>query len=345
MTTAIAPAPLPTETKAAPIKPAAPPQFRRGKVRSARRIGVYGPSGVGKTTLLASVPDIILFDIEAGSGDVDVARYMFNPADELLGHRPRTLDEVRNGMRWLRDQPHPFRALGIDTMDALEALVMSHITRRENVRSLEDFGFGKGWVMFQEEFRLLLSQLEDLRSRRGLDIIMLAHSTVRTHKNPSGDDYDRYVPKLHDKVVSIWTEQCDELGFIHFDGGAKKATKFARAKGWSSGKRIIEFDRTAAWEAKARLPLPSSVEVGIDSAWAPFAAAIRQAYQATPEEIRALIREQLERIGDPDTTAKATAALDLAGDDKQRLEKWLHELRRREAVVRESSDDAQDGAS
>lgn len=327
-----------------PTPSAKAPPFKRGKLRSPRRIGIYGPAGVGKTTLISSIPDVILFDIEAGSGDVDVPRFMFYPDDELQGHRPRKLEDVRNAMRWLRDEPHPFKALAIDTVDKLEQLVRAFVARREGARSIEEMEFGKGWKVFREEFLLLMTQLEDLSARRSLDIVMLAHSTIREHKNPAGDNYDRYVPRLHEKVVDTWIDQCDEVGFLHFDDRAKKASKFARAKGVISGRRLLEFDRTAAWEAKARLPLPSSVEVGIDNAWEPFAAAIRQAYQMTPAEIIALIKEQLERIGDPETTEKVAAALTKAGADKTKLEKWLHELRRRDAAERPASDVEGDAA-
>ena len=56
-------------------KPAAPVTITRGLIPSATRLALYGPEGVGKTSLTAGFPAPVFLDTEGGTAHLDVARF------------------------------------------------------------------------------------------------------------------------------------------------------------------------------------------------------------------------------------------------------------------------------
>lgn len=301
-TTTPAPRPVGAKSRISAIK--------RGQLRSALRYLFYGPEGVGKSSLLADVENILLADIEGGSDNIDVPRYMFR--DEEGGHVPRSFADVLAMVEDLDQNPnHGFSALGFDTADALEALVHRHICEREGKGSIEEFGFGKGYQVALDEFRRFLATLDRLRSK-GLHIVIVGHSIVKTFKNPEGEDYDRYQLRVHDKTAGLIKEWSDVVGFVNFEGGGAKlkgdASQAKRARGWATGARVVHLHREAAWDAKSRLSLPAEITLDVAHPWAPFALATGGARTASVEDLRAEVSSELERIGAEEFTTAAGKA-------------------------------------
>lgn len=256
----------------------------------------YGPEGVGKSSLLANVPGILLFDIEGGSDNIDVARYMFR--DEPGGHVPRSYDDVTAGIEDMVATPgHGFEAIGIDTADALEALIHAHVCKVHGHESIEGFGFGKGYNVALDEGRRFIALLDRLRAT-GVSVVLSAHSFVKTFKNPEGEDYDRYQLRMHEKLAGLFKDQCDVVGFVTFEGGGSKLkgdkSQGARARGWSTGRRIVHLAREAAWDAKSRLALPAEVALTAQEPWKPFADASKRDF--TAESLRQDVDRELVRI-------------------------------------------------
>lgn len=300
------PVPRPVNGSSKPATPTAKPSrigaIKRGQLRSALRYMFYGTEGVGKSSLLADVPGLMMVDIEGGSDNIDVPRYMFR--DEEGGHVPRSFSEVlamcedlnANAEEWLKQ----IQALGFDTADALEALLHRHICETNGKTSIEEFGFGKGYQVALDEMRRFLSLLDQLRGK-GFAILFVGHSIVKTFKNPEGEDYDRYQLRVHDKLGGLLKEWCDVVGFIRFDGGATKlkgdASQAKRARGWATGKRIIHLAREAAWDAKSRLSMPAEIELDVAHPWAPFAAAQSGSRDSSGDDLVTQITAEIDRIG------------------------------------------------
>lgn len=284
-----APAPRPAAA-ATPKPPAAPKaapsklgQVKFGRLGLPPRVLTYGPQGVGKTTIAADARALFL-DIEGGSGEVEAARYPFNPGmpDE---YRPRDYDQLNEGVDDMIAHPdHGFTAVAIDTGDALEAMIHRHLCEKNKVNSIEKVGggYGKGYRAAVEELRRLLAKLDLLRAQ-GITVIVLAHSMTSTFKNPEGEDFDRFSLACHKDFAGQLYSWCDIVGFLHFEGGSKKldedASKERRARGWTTNRRIMQLSREAAWDAKWRLTvaMPMEFELDAEHPWAPFADAIARA--------------------------------------------------------------------
>jgi hypothetical protein len=277
---------------------------------------IYGAEGVGKSSLAADAPTSLFFDVEDGSAHLNVARYLFR--DGPGGHVPSCYADVLAALDDLIANESPYQTLVIDTADRLEALLWRHMIDRDSPRSkipltsIESYGYGKGFQLALDEWRALALKLDRLRSLRGMSVVLLAHAQIRTFKNPLGDDYDRYQFRVNDKAAGFLREWADVVGFARFEEGAA-ALNGERARGVSTGRRVLMLERTAAWDAKVRgLALPPEVEIAVGSPWAPLAKAIADAADMTAEQLEEAINAECVRIGDAETTAKVAVALTAA---------------------------------
>ncbi len=297
-----APAPRPAGAK--PQQPAAQKPrasrlggVQRGRLKLPPRLLFYGPEKIGKSSLASDAADPIFLDIEGGSSELDVARYPFRDGDG--GHVPHNYDDVLGAIDDLQAGQHDYGSCVIDTIDALEALIWMHVCKANNKANIEAFGYGKGYKVALAELRVLLSRLDGLRAR-GMQIILLGHALVTTFKNPEGEDYDRYQLRMHNLAAEEVKGWCDVIGFMRFEGGGAKLSgdesQNKRARGYSTGRRLIHLAREAAWDAGSRLALPAEIELDQAHPWAPFAAAKDTARDATVETLVNDIVTEVDRI-------------------------------------------------
>ena len=47
----------------------------RGKIQSAKKVVIYGPEGIGKSTFASQFPEPVFIDTEGSTKDMDVARF------------------------------------------------------------------------------------------------------------------------------------------------------------------------------------------------------------------------------------------------------------------------------
>lgn len=276
----------------------------RGKVQSPDRILLYGTEGVGKSSWAAAAPGAIFLPAEDGTDRVDCARMP----------TPEKWADVFDAVEELRTAPHDYRTLVIDTLDAIEPLCWRHVTARDEMESIEAYGFGKGYAAALDEWRRLLAECERLRRARQMQIVLLAHAQIRPFKNPEGDDYDRYELKLHAKAGGLVKEWCDSVLFARFEELAHKDGKTKRVRGVSTGARIVHTLRTAAYDAKSRHALPETMPLD----YATYAAAVA-GQSSGASEIRARIAAKLPQLSDAAKRAAVERHVAEIGDDAAKL--------------------------
>jgi hypothetical protein len=320
-----------------------PPASRLGAAKKGRllmpsRYLVYGLEGTGKTTLLSYALDPIWFDADDGTSKLDVTRYSFRNGPD--GHVPQNYAELNAGVDDLIRSPHDFKTLVIDTLDRVESMIWRHIIDRDNAKvrgdkmeTIEDYGYGKGYIAAVDEWRNFCSRLDRLRSTRGMAIALLGHSAVRNFKNPEGSDYDRYQLAIDQKAAGFLKGWSDIVGFLRFEEGVSEEKK-KRAKGWSTGRRIMHLARSAAFDAKGRGGMPEEVEIPVENPWGVIAGAEAAAATTRAEETVALIEAELTRIGDEELKGKVRPVTEEAvkKGDLPALSRYLNALVTRPAV-------------
>ncbi len=231
---------------------------------------IYGQEGVGKTSLAARADAPIFLDAEGSTVKLgDVARYTWE--DGPGGYIPQTFQQVLDAIKDIGTEAHEYGTLVIDGLERIEKLIWDHICERDSgiqspmnkkggqLLSVEAYDFGTGPKVAINEWMLLLRYLERVALGKGMDVILIGHACVKNFANPSGEDYDRYNLRLQDSkattAAGVVKEWADDLAFLCFDGGATSIDddgKSDKKKGWSTGKRLINFKRTGAYDAKTR---------------------------------------------------------------------------------------------
>jgi len=310
---------LPPKTRLSGIKP--------GKLKEPLKALVFGQNGAGKSTLAAHAPAPIWCDVEGGSAQLPVARYPFR--EGLGGHIPHSYEDVIGMIDDLTANEHGFQTLVMDTVDSFEAMVWQFVCKRDGQKSLDSYGYGKGPNAALDQWRVVLSKLERLQAARGMNVLMIGHSIVRTFKSPTTEDFDRYNLSLNDKAAGLLKDWVDVVGFAAFEDGAGKGSG-SRVKGFTTGRRMLYLERTAAYDAKSRYPLPAEVELDPENPWAPFAKALSDGESMDVPQLAALVMAEAERIGDAVIAAKVSAAVKeaTAAGDIERLRRNLLALKR-----------------
>lgn len=302
-----------TATKPAQGPPARQLRAVTGRIESPLRILLHGVEGIGKTTWASKAPAPVFICAEAGTDELDVHRHAF---DDNGRTAPETWAEVLGALRDLAELPHDRRTVVVDTADALEALCWKKLCVENSKANIEEFGYGKGYIAALNEWRVLLSALERLRRDRGMGVILIAHSLIKPFKNPEGDDYDRYELKLHIKAGGLMKEWVDDVLFAHYETFAVKNDK-GQIKGVSSGARVIETVRTAAWDAKNRHSLPATLQMDIARGAQAFVEMVRARHD--PKQLRESITAKLAELADNEVTAKVQQLVDAAKDNAAEL--------------------------
>lgn len=233
--------------------------------------------GVGKSSFGAFAPKPIFLMTRGETG-----------LETLIdaGRIPET-DHVPETMTWndalavvqeliVADSGH--RTLVFDTLNGLERLCHEHVC---DTMFSGDWG-KKGFTSYMQgykasltEWRRLLTKLDELRLKRRMSILCLAHTKVSTFKNPEGPDFDRYTVDLHHETWGLTHKWADVVLFANFfvaidDSGA-------RAKAHGGQQRILYTTRHAAWDAKNRHGLPEEIQMGSSGqeAFSNFATAMK----------------------------------------------------------------------
>jgi hypothetical protein len=275
----------------------------RGRQVRPLRILLAGVEGVGKSTFGGDSPSPIFVGAEDGTDHLDIERF---PSVD-------TWQEVLDAVHELTTKPHHYRTLVLDTVDWAEPLLWRHVAARDGEASIESYGYGKGYAAALDEWQFFTQRLDQLRRVRGMHVILLAHSSIRSFKNPLGDDYDRYELKLNQKAAAWLKEWCDCSLFANFETFTEKDDK-KRIRGLDTGARLIHTERRAAWDAKNRYGLPESLPLS----WAKFYTAVQARRPGDPKVLREAIDAGLAELPD-DKRSKAMAALERAGDDAVKL--------------------------
>ena len=256
--------------------------IQRGKITRPQKATIFGPEGVGKSTLASQMPEPVFIDTEGGTHHLDVARF-----PEI-----KTWDDVVAATTKLTSADHGFKTLVIDTADWLEKRLAEHVCRKASKDSIEDFGFGKGHVIVAEEFAKFLTSL-DVLLKRGMHVVFLAHSTVKKFESPEqAGSYDRYELKLSKQVAPLLKEWSDLLLFANY------VTKVAegdtgKRRGVGGRERVLFTTHTAAYDSKNRHGLPEKLPFAFESIAPVFGAQPPAPAPALPQKAMA---ERLDEV-------------------------------------------------
>lgn len=244
-----------------------------GVQKKAQKAVIYGPEGIGKSTMAARFPGALFIDTEGSTAGMNVDRLPAPASWSML------MDEVR----YVRDNPSLCRTLVLDTADWAAQLCTRHICEKADKKGIEDFGYGKGYVYVAEEFGRLLNLLQEVADR-GVHVVLTAHAKIRKFEQPDEmGAYDRWELKLAGKeeksLSALVKEWADLVLFANYKTYSVAVDDKGQKRKAQGGARVMYTTHHPCWDAKNRhglsdeLPFDYSAIAHIFDGAVPFATA------------------------------------------------------------------------
>lgn len=239
--------PPPSSGPASAAAPADPSRFTvtTGRVAAAQKVVIYGPGGIGKSSLARLAPNPVVLDIEGSTNRMDVAR--------IAGIE--TWSDLRECLR--SPALDGFGTVVIDSATKAEEMAVAHTLatvksdKGQQVASVEGYGFGKGYQHVYDTFLHLLVEC-DRHIRAGRNVVLVAHVCTAKVPNPKGDDFIRYEPRLQQtkegkaSIRNRVVEWADHVLFVGYDVASEDG------KGIGGGTRTIFTKELPTHIAKVR---------------------------------------------------------------------------------------------
>jgi hypothetical protein len=241
------------------------------------RVFLYAQEKWGKTSWACYAPRPIFIMTK---GETGLLPLLESGAVRETAHFPddaKDWDTFQDYVRRVRDDDHNFASLVIDTNNGAGSLLSAWVLQHEfNGQTGGRSGFnsfGAGEKACERHWDEFLETLDQIRLKRRMSIILLAHSRIRQASNPLGEDYDQIRPEGIEKLwtkTHKWADVIAAGAYQHIVKDDKVLQK---------SKRVLYTSDTPAAVAGNRYSLPAVIDCGnnAQTAFKNFATALAAA--------------------------------------------------------------------
>ena len=264
-------------SKTTPLPPPPPPMAQSGKPKSiaslwgevrksGRRIGIYGESGAGKTSLAATVQgETVFLDLE----NTLYALFGKDIPENIHAAYPDTWQQI---LDILNADFTTVQNIVIDSITTAEVMLDQYVLRhfRANkagfgkvdffeeeqpaLHTLNELGGGGADNAKYQAFNSMLMQLERL-SAKGINIITIAHDCAKEMEDlTNGGAFRRNEPRLNDpnsgknSMRRRYIEWLDDLFFVYFE----RVSGGEDHREHRTGDRLVAVEAGDGYMAKSR---------------------------------------------------------------------------------------------
>lgn len=194
---------------------------------------IYGVPKVGKTSLLATLPDCLLVDLESGSDYCEALKVKIN-----------SFAELKELCVAIKEANYPYRFIALDTVTALEDMVRPlalALYRKspmgQNDTSVTDvttLPHGSGYAFLRNAMEIAV----DMVSKVTPNVIIVGH--VKDKLLGSADSADAGSVRdldLTGKISRILSAKSDAIGFVHRDENNNLCINFMNGNEVTAGAR------------------------------------------------------------------------------------------------------------
>lgn len=286
-----------TKTKPQPADP--PPSY--GKSVAAAN-GLPGRTGLAGrlTTAGRQLPSRVILHATEKWGKTSFAAYAPAPVfllsrgedglETLIDHSilPPTphfapcesLADARVAVNSLIVEEHDRKTLVLDVANGFTRLAEEETCRAKFNGDWADYdAYGRGPKVTVALWSAFLDDLDRLRAKKQMAIVLLTHTVVKNFRNPEGADYDRYQPDMPAPLWGVTHRWADAILFGGYITAAEKERGQSKAKARGGEHRMIYTSRTAAYDAGNRYSLPEALDCagGPEAAFQSFLSAVKAA--------------------------------------------------------------------
>lgn len=186
------------------------PKSKRKAIRvNPRKLILFGPPKVGKTSLVANLPDCLLVELEPNGADfVDAMTVQASSVQELA--------EIGKA---IKKEGYPYKYVAIDTITKLEEIILPYAATLykgtpmgsnwtgSDVRKLPN---GSGYLYLREAFFKVLEEIYTWAD----NIILIGHLKDKLIEK-KGEEVSALELDLTGKIKSIVAADSDAIGYLY----------------------------------------------------------------------------------------------------------------------------------
>lgn len=215
---------------------------------------IYGPEKVGKTSLFAEFPAPVLLQTAGENPPSDVEIDSFGEVSDF--------DGLMGAFVSLFEEDHSFRTFGIDALDGIERIIAAETCRRNNWTSLEEPGYGKGYVEADAVWGEFFAAVRGLNEAKGMIVVLIGHAEIGKFDDPANGNYSRFQPNLHKRPVELIKAGVDIIIFL------KNRVSITKEKGafgaetktvGGAGIRVMHLEERPGYVAGNRYSMPHEI--------------------------------------------------------------------------------------
>lgn len=230
--------------------------FRPGTDGAGHFVVVAGPPKYGKTTFAAGADRPVFILTDRGG--------LKSAPKSIPRVSPDSWEGVLRALTALRDKPHSYGTVVLDTIFKAEAMLVKHLITKDGKDSLRKVG--GGWGAGTEQLEGEINKVVDIfftLNERGIHTIAISQVETKTEKDATVDDYEKTALALSKKTAKIWAAAADvnmyvqpEIEEVERIEGPNVATA-DRVKVKFTGKALCHVRPATGIEAGNRLFLDS----------------------------------------------------------------------------------------
>lgn len=233
--------------------------IRKGKQKQPVKILLYGTDKIGKSTFASQFASAIFSVTEDRVGHIDVHKFPV----------ATSYDALIENVNFLISEDHPYKTYVIDSIDWAEKLIHKHLCNEHKEESIianskgSPFAFGRGAVLAEALMRKFLLKLDELRSTKKMNIVLIAHAEIKTFEDPMRDNYDKYWPNLDKRARDTIMQWADCVLFANweiFTKSDKGGFGADETKGIGHGRRLLYTEERPSFKAGNSFDLPAEME-------------------------------------------------------------------------------------
>ena len=190
---------------------------------------LYGAPKIGKSTFCSRAEDALFIATEPGLNHLETYNIRVNSWREFL-----------EAMALIAKGNHPFKTIVIDTVDKLCDFCEQELCAQNNVVSLSDFVFGKGYALYKTEMSRVFQKIFALN----MGVILTSHTQLTEVDTPQGR-ITRWTPTFPKRIQDVIIPMVDIIGF------AQNVVSL-NEKGERVEERVLQTKTSSLWEAGDR---------------------------------------------------------------------------------------------
>lgn len=223
--------------------------IQKGVKKMPRKIILYGPPKLGKSTLAGATVNALMIPTEDR-----VAHIKCDKTPVVQDY-----DQIMEIFDFLINGKHTYKRVCVDTLDWLEPIIHEYAVKKLNERlegtsatlaksinddNCKETTFQKGLkFVAPAAWKVFLYNCDVLRDN-GIDVILVAHSDVVTVNPPDRDPYEKYVMKINKHSLAVLEEWADIIAFYDKEIFVKKektGPTTTKGKAMTSKRRVLHL--------------------------------------------------------------------------------------------------------